>query len=164
MKLYEIDKALVDVIETGYSVDEDTGEILFEPTDLEQLQVDREQKLEGCALYLKGLKADIEAMQAEKTKLEARIRSKQRKADRMANYIITSLMFMGQNKFETARVELRTRKSTFVDIWDAKKIPLDFIVRKMTEAPDKKAIAAAIKAGEEVPGADMAERVSLTLN
>lgn len=164
MKLYELDKALLDVIESGYSVDEETGEILFEPTDLERLEADRNEKLEGCAIYLKGLNAEIAAMQAEKTKLEGRIRSRQRKADRMANYIITSLMFMGESKFETARVELKTRKSKFVDVWDAKKIPLDYIVRKMTEAPDKKAIAAAIKAGEEVPGADMAERVSLTLN
>ena len=164
MKLYELDKALLDVIESGYSVDEDTGEVLFEPTDLERLEADRSEKLEGCAIYLKGLNAEINAMQAEKTKLEARIRSRQRKADRMANYIVSSLMFMGESKFETARVALKTRKSRFVDIWDAKKIPLDYIVRKMTEAPDKKAIAAAIKAGETVPGADLAERVSLTLD
>ena len=36
--LYEIDRAIEQVIETGFSWDEETGEVLFEEGDLEQLQ------------------------------------------------------------------------------------------------------------------------------
>lgn len=163
MKLYEIDRALVDVIESGYSVDEDTGEILFEPADLEQLELDRKEKLEGCALYAKGLQAEADAIKAECDKLQERLKAKQRKAARMQQYILSSMLYMGDSSLETARVELKTRKSAFVDVYDADKIPWEYRRRKVTETPDKAAIKAAIKAGEDVPGAIIAERVSLVM-
>lgn len=163
MKLYEIDRALVDVIESGYSVDDETGEILFEPSDLERLECDRTAKLEGCALYLKGLQAECDAMKAECERLQARLKTRQRKADRISQYILSSMLYMGDASLDTPRVELRTRKSKAVEVYDMEKLPWEFRRRKMVETPDKTAIKKAIAEGETVPGAALVEHVSLAM-
>ena len=163
MKLYEIDKALLDVIESGYSVDEETGEILFEPSDLEQLEAERNEKLEACAIYLKQLQADVAALEDEKKRLEARLKAKQRKADYMGQYVLTSLLWYAQSAFETPRVALSTRSSTRVDVYDADKLPESFVRVKITKAADKTAIGKVLRKGDSVPGAELVTVTNLVV-
>ena len=66
--LYEIDQEILDCI------DMETGEIL----DLEKLtalQMERERKLEGVALWIKDLNAEAAAVKEEADKLTARKKS-----------------------------------------------------------------------------------------
>lgn len=163
MRLYEIDRALLDVIESGYSVDEETGEILFEPTDLVMLQADRREKLEACAIYAKSLQAEADAIKAERDKLDARLKAKNAKLERMRSYILSSMQLHDEKKLETARVDVRTRTSTLVDVYEPSKLPLEYVRRKVTETPDKTAIRKAIAGGEVVPGACMVQRTSIAI-
>lgn len=164
MKLYEISKAILDVIESGYSVDEDTGEILFEPADIEDLEIERESKLEACALYAKGLQAEADAIKAERDRLDARMKSKQRKADSMKQYIQSCMLALNDTTFETARVDMRIRQSRFVEVaCDAESLPLEYQRRKVTVTADKTALKKALQDGERIPGVRMAERDSLTI-
>ena len=59
MKLYEIDQAIMDCI------DMETGEIVNEEL-LNDLQMERDAKIENVALWIKELKAEAEALKAEK--------------------------------------------------------------------------------------------------
>lgn len=163
MELYKLDRAIADVIESGYSVDDDTGEIMFEPTDLERLEADRGAKLEACAIYAKNLQAEIEAFKAESERLQARLKARQRKLERMQQYVLSSMLYMGDTSFETPRVALRTRKSVFVDVYEPDKLPVEYMRHKVTASPDKAAIKADIQAGEVVPGAELVERISLAI-
>ena len=63
--LYDIDQAILDC------VDMETGEIL-DSDRLTALQMEREAKLEGVALWVKDLKAEADAVKAEADKLTAR--------------------------------------------------------------------------------------------
>lgn len=58
----------------GAAVDPDTGEIINEEAlqELEQLGMQREEKLENLALFYKNLSAEAEALKAEKMRLAAR--------------------------------------------------------------------------------------------
>lgn len=164
MKLYEISRAILDVIESGYSVDEDTGEILFEPADIEALEIERESKLEACALYVKCLQAEADAIKAERDRLDARMKSKQRKADSMKQYIQSCMLALNDMTFETARVDMRIRQSRFVEVaCDEESLPLEYQRRKVTVTADKTAIKKALQDGERIPGVRMAERDSLTI-
>lgn len=160
MKLYEIDSAILACI------DGETGEIL--DTDrLEELQLQREQKLEGVALYIKTLSADVAAIKAEENALAERRKAKEAKATRLKEYLSNALC--GQ-KFETARVRLSYRSSTSLEISDEfallaylEKAGKDDCIRyKMPEIKASE-VTKLIKAGEEVPGATLQEKQNLQI-
>lgn len=63
--LYEIDKQIMDCItENGEFIDITGDKELLEK--LEALQIERKTKIENICLFIKNLKADIEAYKAEK--------------------------------------------------------------------------------------------------
>ena len=72
--LYEIDQEILDC------VDLETAEIL-DTARLDALQMERERKLEGVALWVKDLKAEAEAVKAEADKLTARKKALDNKID-----------------------------------------------------------------------------------
>lgn len=164
MKLYEISSVILDVIESGYSVDEETGEILFEPADLDALQVERASKLEACALFTKNLQAEADAIKAERDRLDARLKARQRMVDRMKQYILACMLALNDTTFETPKVDMRIRRSSFVDVaCEPDALPLDYQRREVTVTADKTALKKALQAGERIPGVMMAERESLTI-
>ena len=71
MTLWEVDKRISDILENGMHIDEETGEV-FLPEDLDSLNIERDEKIEGIALYVKNLKAEAEAIHAEIDRLKDR--------------------------------------------------------------------------------------------
>ena len=72
-------------------------------------------------------------------------------------------VLVGASKFETAKVKLSFRASEAVEITDQNEIPKDFLVEKVTVAPDKAAIKAAIKNGIYIPGAEIVRKENLQI-
>ncbi len=109
MRLYEIDKELESLI------DPDTGELL-DYARFEELNMVRERKIEGMALWYKDLIAEAAMIQKEETALADRRREIVRRADRLKQYLGTIL---GQGeKFKTPRVAISWRKSEKVEVDD----------------------------------------------
>lgn len=150
--LYEIDRNLTSL------VDEETGEILdFEA--FEQLQLERETKLENIGLWCKNLRADIEMFKTEKKAFEDKIERAEKKLEGLKNYLST---FLGGEKFKTARVSCSFRETESVDVTDISDIPNRYL--KYSEPTvDKLAIKAALKNGKEVSGAQLVKKSSLII-
>lgn len=108
--LYEIDAAIL------AAVDQETGEIL-DPEKLDALQMEREQKLEGVALWVKDLKAEAEAVKAEADKLTARKKSLENKIDGLKNWLLYAL---NGEKLKTPRCNVYQTHSQKVVIDDEK--------------------------------------------
>ena len=161
--LYDIDNMVYTVLENGLIFDEETGEVLFDEENLSSLELERNKKLEAVALYIKSLEAEAEAMKAELKKLADRREAKERKAERLRAYISNSMQALGDTKLETAKVALSFRKSESVDVYDPVLLPEEYIKTKVTTAPDKTAIKAAIKAGQEVAGATLEVKQNLQI-
>lgn len=159
MNLYEITGNLVKVINGGMVVTDD-GEILFEPEDLEQLEGEYLDKLEGCALWIKNEQAEVEALKSEEKKLAERRRIKENKIESLKDYMLRSMKDTDTSKLETSRVALSTRKSQRVIVDDEDLIPVDYLVLKQTV--NKTELKKALKAGE-VEGAHIEEFTNLTL-
>lgn len=159
--LYQISQEYMAVLEGGMVIDETTGEIIFDDTDLDALQAAFDDKLEACALYLKNLESDAEAIKAEEKALADRRRTIERKSERMKAYVRDCVGDMDGQRFETPKVALSLRRSKAVDVYDAGKLPEEYVVRKETLQPDKKAIKEAISRGDDVPGAELRENWSL---
>lgn len=158
--LYEIDGRVRDVIESGFSVDGETGEV-WDATDLEALQEERSTKMEACALWLKEQKALADAMRAEEMALSGRRRAVEARVERMRQYLAGFVSSEPHRAFETPRVRLSLRRSKRVDVFDSDELPDRFTVEKVTQAVDKRAVMDALKAGEDVPGARIVETQSL---
>lgn len=160
MSLYSITEDLLTVIEGGMVVDENSGEILFDADNLEELEGEYLDKLEACGLYCKNEQAEIEAMKAEEKRLADRRRVKENKVKRLKEYMIQSMLGTGTNKLDTPKAYISMRRSNKVVIDNESKIPRQFI--KVTETVNKTEIKKALKNGT-VDGAHIEESVNLTL-
>ena len=150
MNLYEIDREIMACI------DAETGEIIdFER--LETLQMERGQKVENIALWIKNLKAEALALKAEKDAFAEREKAAKAKIESLSAYLTTALN--GQ-KFSTSRVAVSFRSSEAVEITDESAIPREFIREKVETAPDKTAIKEALKSGVKIAGAQLVKNLN----
>lgn len=163
MKLYEIDSAILEVIENDFSFDDETGEVFFTVDDLNALDMARNEKLEGCILFIKNCESEANAIKAEITALQARMKRKQAAADRLREYVLYSMESMHDKTFETAKAYARVGYYQRVDVEDMDALPGEYVREKVTTSPDKTAIKKAIKAGAEVMGARLVSYPSLTV-
>lgn len=153
--LYELDKAIEQVIEHGFSWDDETGEVLFDESDLESLQVALSDKLEACGIWIKDKKALADAIKAEEKALSDRRKSIEKRIERMDVYVLRCLLKTPKQSVETPMVSLKTRKSTRTIIDDEAEIPEEFTEQVVTVKVNKADIGKALKAGKEVPGAHL---------
>ena len=116
--LYELDKAIYEVIEQGMSIDEETGEIVWDEDNLDQLVAELDTKRENVGLYIKNLTADVDMLKAEEKNLKERRQVKERKIERLKDYLTRSMELTGDKSLETARIKMSFRKSTSVNIID----------------------------------------------
>ena len=160
MNLYKIDRAIMECL------DAETGEVL-DCDRLEELHLEREQKIEGVALYIKNLLATVAEIKAEEDALAKRRKVKENEAARLKKYLADALS--GQ-KFETARVALSFRTSTSTEITDGR-VLLDWLERTNKEecikykAPEIAVgeVGKLLKAGEYVPGAALVSRSNIQI-
>jgi hypothetical protein len=158
--LYEINNAILECCDT------ETGEIL-DVERLQQLQLEKGQKIEGVALYIKNLDAEAAALKTEEAALAERRKAKENKAKRLREYLADALN--GQ-KFETARVRLSFRTSTGVEINDElalltwlEKHHQDHCIKYKMPEISKAEVGKLLKAGAEMPGVALVERSNLQM-
>lgn len=154
MTLWEIDQGIMACL------DAETGEII-DPEMLTALSMEREAKLENVACWIKNLRAEAAAIKAEKDSLAKREKAAAKKAEDLENWLVQAL---GGQAFNTAKCAVGFRKSSRVDVLDKSIIPEAFMKAKTEYSPDKNAIAAAIKAGQEVSGCVLTDYLNISIN
>ena len=149
--LYQIDQAIMGLVD-------ETGEII-DIEAFESLQMERDAKIENIALYIKELRAEAEALKAEKFAFAERQKVAENKVESLKNYLAYALK--GQ-AFKSTKAVVSFRKTQQVDIPDIYKLDENFLRYKEPEA-DKTAIKEAIKAGQIVKGATLIENTSVII-
>ena len=159
--LYDIDAAIL------ACVDQETGEI-FDPEQLDALQMERAQKLEGVALWIKDLKAEAEAVKAEADKLTARKKAIDNKVESLKTWLLDAL---GGEKLKTARCNVYQTHSQKVVI-DDEKAMIDMLMsspfgekflRIKEPEIDKNALKDSLKQGYEYEFAHLEETEGLVI-
>lgn len=154
MNLYEINAELQNILN---SVDPETGEITEEQlAALSEITLARDEKIDNIACYIKSLKAEAEALKAEKQALAERQSQKERHAERLRDWLA---MMMNGEKFESPRSKISWRKSTSVNVFDEREVPEEYW--KIKREVSKSDIGAALKAGRHVPGAVLEEKMNM---
>lgn len=151
MTLYEIDNEIMSCIdlETGEVVDLDR---------LEELQIERDKKIENVGCWIKNLDADAKAIKEERDALYERQKAAEKKADSLREWLRRALN--GQS-FSGVRCAVRFRASEAVVIEDAALIPKKYLVKTVKVDPDKKAIKEALANGLKVKGAAIEQRLNV---
>ena len=162
MQLYEINDRIEEVLESGFSVDEETGEY-WDSESLDELSASFDEKAEAVALYIKNAAAEVDAIKAEEKALAERRRSKERRVEWLKGYLVSNFERMGKKGIETPRCKVTTRTTKRVEVVDETRVPVDFIRVKEERTVDKKAIMAAFKCGTYVPGAELVSSTSATV-
>lgn len=152
MNLYEIDAQILDC------VDEETGEI-FDIDKFDALTLERDAKVENICLWIKNLKAEAEALKAEKDAFEKRRKSAENKMNSLKQYIST---YLEGTSFESSKVKVSFRKSESLEVFDIQKIPDEFLKIKEPEV-NKTELTKAIKAGFNVEGAEIVEKLNIQI-
>ena len=158
MNLYEIDNAITAL------TDPETGELLdFEA--FEQLQIEREHKIENIALWVKDLTAEAKAIQDEIKSLTERRDALKKKAQRLESYL---MRFLDGEKFTTPRCVVTFRRSKSLQVeddfslvaWRQENGFPDCILMSQPEV-SKKAITDLIQSGVDVPFAHIVEHLNM---
>lgn len=157
MQLWQINQALEEAFER--CIDPETGEILEDTSELDELALARDEKIENTALYIKNLKAEAEAIRAEEKKLADRRRAAENRAEWLKNYLSNNL---AGEKFSTARVAISFRRSESLKIDDIWSIPDEYMRYKDPE-PDKTMLKKAIKAGQYFEGVELVETQNIQI-
>ena len=152
MEIYKINQAILDCI------DAETGEII-DAEMLDKLQMEKSEKIEGVACWIKDLKAEAEALKNEKQALAERQRVAENKAESLKKWLAYAL---DGKAFKSTRASVSFRKSQKVEIADIYKVDENYLRYKEPEA-DKTAIKEALKAGKEVAGATLVENTSVII-
>ena len=159
--LYEIDAAIL------AAVDQETGEIL-DVEKLDALQMEREAKLEGVALWVKDLNAEATAVKEEADKLTARKRALDNKITALKMWL---LMALDGGKLKTPRCNVYQTHNQKLNVPDEPGLisflqtleePEKFLRFKDPELK-KDDIKKALKEGTIIPGAYLEETESVVI-
>lgn len=160
--LYEIDQDILNC------VDQETGEIL-DSAALDALQMERDRKLEGVALWVKDLRAEADAVKAEADKLTARKKALDSKIDSIKAWLTAAL---NGEKLKTPRCNVYQMRSQRLNVIDEQSVvnwiqthckePEQFLRFTLPEIR-KDAVKAEINAGTEIPGACLEETESVVI-
>ena len=156
MNLYEIEQEIMSC------VDMETGEII-DCEKLDALTMERDQKIENIALWVKNLEADAKAYKDEKDSFAQKQKVAENKAKSLKGYLSR---FLAGAAYKSTKVNICFRKSESVDVFSMEALieygKADYLKYKEPEA-DKTAIKNAIKAGANIPGCILVENQNIQI-
>ena len=154
-KLYDLVREIEDF---EFEIDEETGEIL-NAEDLDNLELEKNEKIEQLCLWIKNLKSDAAAYKAEKDSFAKKQKAAENEAESIKNYIA---YILSGEKFKTDRVTVSYRKSEQVECLDMSLVDDDYLRFKEPEL-DKTKIKKALKDGVKVGGCMLVERQNMQI-
>lgn len=152
MNLFEIENEIMSC------VDMETGEII-DTERLNQLEMERDVKIENIACWIKNLIAEADALKAQKQAFADRQKAAENKAESLKKYLSN---YLAGQKFSTDKVAVSFRKTSSVNVTDIAKIPEEYL-KFADPTADKTAIKKAINAGTVIAGAEIVEGLSISI-
>ena len=158
MNIYEIDSAILALI------DPETGEVLDNEA-FDSLQMERDEKIENVACWLKNTDAEAKAIRNEELELAKRRKALESRSDRLKAYLGYAL---NGNKFSTAKCSVSFRNTQSVDVTDAEATIAwarsnghQECIKETAPTISKSELAKVLKDGVEVPGAKLVQSTSI---
>lgn len=122
-----------------------------------------QQKAQGILLVAKSAEQYLPAIDAEIARLQALKKRHQRVATGLRDYLQHHMQNAGIQRIECPLFQISLRQNPpAVQVWDEAQVPAQFWVTPKPNV-NKTAIAAALKAGQDVPGARLTQSTRLDI-
>ena len=160
MTLYDIDAqiaALDGAAEDDMLIDAETGELISVSQALDALRMEREEKLENVACWVKNLCAEADAIREEENRLVKRRKAAETKAANLKSWLLAAMTREDgtTDKLKTGRVMISVKRNPPSTVVDEALLPSTYKVAKITYQANKDLIKRELLAGGEVPGAHL---------
>lgn len=150
--LYTIAEQFKELTVLAETADEDLAVALRDT--MEGIEGEFQEKGKAIAMITLNIDGDLEAIQSQIDRLTERKRIITNRKESLKEYLRSNMDAAGITKITHPLFTITCGKGKpIVVIDDEKAIPDDFVNVKVTSAPDKVAIAKALKDGQNVPGA-----------
>lgn len=147
MKLYELTGALADL--SSMDVSDEAVQ-----NSLEEFKGEFTDKAIAIIKLSENLEADTSAIDAEIERLKARKQVIVNRKDSLREYLLHNMQAANINKIECPLFTASLRQGVeSVEITEQSLLPDEFVSVEVVTKPDKNAIKAALKSGQDVPGA-----------
>ena len=159
MKLYELDAAYKNF---EFKIDDKTGEII-NLEEFETIESERRSKLEYLAVLIKNLDAEISALKAEKLNMDGRIKVKENRRGRIAEYL---QKLLDGEELDTPKALVKFRKSEQTVILQEDRVPDEFVNCEVVRKPVKDKIKKYLKSlpeGDMVSWARIDTKINMTV-
>lgn len=160
MTLYDIDAqiaALDGAAEDDMLIDAETGELISVSQALDALRMEREEKIENVACWVKNLCAEADAIREEENRLIKRRKAAETKAANLKAWLLAAMIREDgtTDKLKTGRVAISVKRNPPSTVVDDALLPSTYKVAKITYQANKELIKRELLAGGEVPGAHL---------
>lgn len=161
MNLYEINAEMNALMQEAWDMAEaNGGEIPDGVADaIDDLQLTRDQKIEGLCCVIKGLTAEADALKAEETHLKRRRASVEKNAEKATQWL--KMNIAEGEKYSSARAVITWRKSEAVVGEDVSRLPDEFVRETIKREVDKTALKAVLKGGRVIDGWSVETRLNI---
>jgi hypothetical protein len=161
LKLYEISGQYRALAERLATLDLD-AETVADTIEASGLTDALQEKAQGVELVARAAEIHCPAIDAEIERLQALKARRQKIAQGLRDYLRHNMEAAGIDRIECPLFCLTIKKNPpAVEVLDERQVPAGFWVTPPPKVPeariDKKAVAAAIKAGQEVPGCRLSQ-------
>ena len=134
---------------------------------LESLGGELTEKATNVAMFIRNLEGMSEQIRNAEKQMAERRKALENRADRIRDYLLTNMIRCEMTKIDSPWFSVAVRNnppSVVIDDMDAlAAFDSEYIVTKTEQSPDKKAIAAAIKAGKSVAGVHLESKQSVVI-
>ena len=160
MTLYDIDAqiaALDGAAEDDMLIDEETGELISVSQALDALRMERDEKIENVACWVKNLSAEADAIREEENRLVKRRKAAETKAANLKSWLLAAMTREDgtTDKLKTGRVMVSVKRNPPSTVVDDALLPSTYKVAKITYQANKDLIKRELLSGGEVPGAHL---------
>jgi chaperonin cofactor prefoldin len=153
-KLYEISEQYQELAALADSDDENMKEAV--ETTLECIAGDFNEKAQALVTVVHNMDSDVEAIDAEIKRLQARKTAIKNRQDSMRDYLRENMERTGIKKISCPLFTINCVAGREIAVInDESVIPDEYMAVKTEIRPDKSAIAKALKAGAEIPGVSL---------
>ena len=162
MNLFEINQHLKAIVNNGFSVDLETGELLFDDSQLGSLEETKANKFLAIAKMIKEKEAFAKSIKDQEKSMAERRKNVENEVSRLKEWALFNMD--ESDKFEDAQIKVSYSKgSESVEVENIEKLDPKFITEKYIHTADKKALKDALKAGELIEGVTLKRTPSLRI-
>ena len=130
---------------------------------LDSIEEAFEDKAENIAKWIRNLEADKKAFEEEEKRFKAKKQAADNRIKSLKLYLEDNMRLTGKTKFKAGFFSFAIQNNRpSVEVFDEALIPKQFLIAQPVKI-DRAGIAELLKAGEEVPGAELKQTKGLRI-